>query len=439
MSVNTLEPERQERKYSPATLARNTTLTMSGRPPKGWPQWDQEKFVTVRTARDDRLIFAERQGVLRPVATSGVESAILKYWHSSIPFLAGWKLDKAQDVQTIRAARRWWELAVDPIDESAIKPVAFKSDPSTTFHRLPFDPYWHPGWRLEEKCPLFCEMFERITNAEPLAAWIGSLFDKKAPRQQYCWLVGRGGDGKGTLVRRLASLLGPSFATEYPPTRGDRFWTSGLLGKRLVIFPDMDNADFVTTGMFKSLSGGDKVRVEFKGGATVSVELPVMFMFVSNKVPTISLSPADQRRIILCEIEPPASLYDGQYEADLEKEVPLFISWCLDRYEQHRGKPQIECDTQGAENVARQTTAEWDMMIEHHFSRTGNEEDTVTGEQLDFLLLHYYRNSKRDRDAMRGYVRDMLGLKGEAPRRFIAGRRQRCYPGLFNRGKPPLT
>lgn len=435
-NVTSIEPAKQERKFSPGGLAKCVALAMNGKPAQDWPQFDQGRFVTVADLKGEKIIFqVDSNKVLRQVGKAAVDQAILLYLQNTLPFKGKWKLEKAPTTTDIGECRKWWLTFTKPIDQKSIKPVAFASEKGYAYHRLAFDQKWLDEWTLEERCPLFSELMDRTTNAEALMAWIGSLFDPKSPRQQYIWLTGRGGDGKGTLIRRLAKLMGPSFASEQTPGRSDRFWTCGLIGKRLVVFGDMDSAEFVTTGLFKGLTGEDQVRVEFKGGSTMSLVLPLKFLFSSNKVPTISLTPADQRRIILCEIAAPTELYKGDYEQALEKEMPDFISWCINRYDPYRGRPQIECDTQGALNVARQTTAEWDTIIEHHFSDTGDNESLVLSEDVENLLRYYYKGNKRDRDAMRSYLKEQCGISGRLPRiRPRPGAKQvRYYPGLFKK------
>jgi len=429
--VINIQDAKKERKYNAGELARNVSLAIEGFPPHDWPRFDTGRFLAMADPKGERIIFERDDAdVIRPASPTVVDTAILRYLHGTIPNRSKWRLAKVQTVRAIQDCRRWWLTATEPVNADDIKDVAFASEPGPAYHRLAFDRI--EGVNLERDCPLAHELMNRTTNADALMAWVGSLFDPKSSKHQYCWLVGRGGDGKSSLMRLLSKAFGPAYASEQPPTRGDRFWTAGLLGKRLVTFGDMDNAGFVTTGLFKSLTGDDLVRVEFKGGATVSLRLPAKFMASSNSMPAISLSPADLRRLILSQIAAPDRLYEGDYEADLEKELAPFISYCLDRYEPYRGKRQIECDTQGAVNVARQATSEWDTIIEHHFSSAGELGTEILAERMEEIIKTYYPTSKRDRDEFRAHLRAHVGVDGRLPRQSTASR-PRYYPGLYEK------
>lgn len=241
-----------------------------------------------------------------------------------------------------------WSAAGQPLT-APISPVLQKSTKGYCWHRLDFD-------ISEGPTPLFNELMTRATNATALQAWIGSLFDRRSDRQQYVWLYGDGGNGKGALTRFLQRALGYDeknqitgcVANEQLPAKGrepNQFWTSGLLGKRLVVFGDNDNTDFPVSGFFKSLTGGDGTRIEKKGQQPFSVTLDCKFIFNSNKRPEIVNTPADKRRAIFCTFGPRATDYGKDYEELLWKEAPHIIQKCLMTYkEQTKESKSIPVD-----------------------------------------------------------------------------------------------
>lgn len=418
-------------------LAAATSTVMSRRP-SPWPSFP-DKFHVVADDSGERLAFVEQRGTVKRISDQGLDSAIVKYWDTVLPR----SVDIGPQLMTsVHEARKKFISAADPLDMSQIKPVAFKSDPSLTFHRLAFNPTWDAGTDLARAFPLTYELLTRTSNADALAVWIGSLFDPNSNRHQYAWLTGSGGDGKGTLIRMLARVFGPSFSSEQPPAQHDRFWTSGLIGKRLVVFPDMNDSKFVTTGLFKSLSGGDKVRVEFKRGATVAIDLPAKYLFSSNKRPSVTDNPADMRRIIYCYVRPVVKRYtDGDYEYDMARELPHFISFCVHRYELHRastslGADVITTDTAEVEEIARHNTAEWDNIIDTHFAKTGQPDSVLTARRMEEILKHYYPHSKFERDALRTYICEASHV-GKSERVRIKGERVRVYPGIYAKARHP--
>ena len=213
-----------------------------------------------------------------------------------------------------------------------IKPIAELSDNSYTFKKLNFD-FARPE-SFENECPAFFEFFNRTSNAPALMAWIGSLFDPNADRQQYVWIYGDGQNGKGSIARVLSRVFGIASTWENAPSENERrFWAAGLMGKRLVIFDDCSNYGFVSTGFFKSLTGGSSVRVEQKGLQSFSAELPAKFLFLSNEKPMIEGKKADLRRVIFCYSKEITKDFGDDYETKiLPSETPKMIGHCIGVY-----------------------------------------------------------------------------------------------------------
>lgn len=115
-------------------------------------------------------------------------------------------------VKQAKEAVAYW-VSVTPSLPAIPKIVAEKDFAGLCFHRLPFN-----FEREKKPTPIFDEFFSRCTNAKAIKAWIGSLLYDNASRQQYVWLHGEGGDGKGSLTRFLQAILGPSYASTVVPT-----------------------------------------------------------------------------------------------------------------------------------------------------------------------------------------------------------------------------
>jgi energy-coupling factor transporter ATP-binding protein EcfA2 len=209
-----------------------------------------------------------------------------------------------------------------------VKPFCFLSDDAYTFCRIPFDPT--PGTPMPGKWDRFLSNY---TNREAVCMWIGSLFFADSDRSQYLWLYGKGGNGKSTLARVIARILGKFVRFEQTPSKEDKYWTNGLIGKRLIVVDDCNNYGFVKTGLFKSLTGSSKVRVEAKYGNPYDADLDCKFLFTSNELPLVSDDLADQRRIILSTaVNKDRFDYDADFEKNLEADLPAFISACMDMY-----------------------------------------------------------------------------------------------------------
>jgi hypothetical protein len=228
-------------------------------------------------------------------------------------------------VQQAKFAYDYWEASTKAIPPPAM--VLWADEPGLTYRRLP----WTQG--LGET-PLWDELVGRMgAQGDAFIAWVGSLFFKDSDRQQYLWLYGQGQNGKGAITRFLGEVLGAAFRSELPPGPGDRFWTRNLLGARLVSFPDCNSIGFPASGLFKSMTGGDGVRMEIKNGAVFHAELGCKFMFSSNEKPTLSSEAADMRRPIFINLDAISCAPDPGYERKLWAEGGRFLSGCIAIYE----------------------------------------------------------------------------------------------------------
>lgn len=231
-------------------------------------------------------------------------------------------------------------------------------------HELAFHKIFVP---TAAPCPLWDEIMGRMDNAAAFKLWVGSLFFPKADRQTYVWLYGEGGDSKGAILRVLKRVFGPAFKSDNVPERPDKFWSYWLIGKRLVAFADTNNASFPASGFFKSLTGGDEVRCEIKGGASFGAQLQCMFIFASNARPALSSEKADIRRVILCEMQAIAVEPDPAYEEGLWDETPAFLASCLAAYGERGTFGPIRPDRETLDRWVAQLEDRHEAFLEEHF------------------------------------------------------------------------
>ena len=252
-------------------------------------------------------------------SVEAVENTIAKAIHNDFSNLELFDLTDRQ----IDGVARYWKKTTPPIDLPA--KIGFQGDDGLVMRRIPFA-------LADGPTPLWDELMARITNSDCLMAWFGSLFVDESNSQQYVWLHGEGNDGKGSIARFFKKVLAHLYSSQEPPSLNDRFWTYGIKDARLVVFEDCNNTSFVTSGFFKSLTGGDWVRGEIKGGAVLSLLIKAKYLFLSNEKPDISSERADNRRIIYCTVTPFKGEQDAQYEAGLWDEAGAFLHKCLAMY-----------------------------------------------------------------------------------------------------------
>jgi len=250
---------------------------------------------------------------------------------------------------------------IEPLKE-APKILLDKNTPGLCWHRVPFE------LEPQKECPpTWKEMIDRTTNADALCQWIGQLFFPDSPKSNYVWIYGDGQNGKGTMVRMLQKVLGPTYASEEVPDRGSRrFWTSNLVGKRLVVFPDCSCTLFPSGGFFRALTGDDHVRIEVKHGPTYSLALAAKFMFLSNEAPALEDVKADLRRAIICHIGRVTNFFEN-YEQLLWSEIEQFIGYCYNRALFGNPVTTIDVDPESFAQVTMIKSGELEMIMERHF------------------------------------------------------------------------
>lgn len=108
------------------------------------------------------------------------------------------------------------------------------------------------------------------------------------------FMLGKSNTGKSTLRRFITSLLGEENTCACSiQAIEERFGGSKIFNKRLIGATDMGSTTMSTLDMFKSLSGGDSVEVEFKGKGSFSETFKGLMWFTMNKLPKINSNYAE--------------------------------------------------------------------------------------------------------------------------------------------------
>lgn len=287
--------------------------------------------------------------------------------------------------------------------------------------------------------PTWQSLLDGITedNAKAaLMAWIGSLFVPESYNQQYIWIYGQGGNGKGSLLRFLHKIFGnSSHVISNVQDKPNQFWTMQMANRRLVMFPDCENARFVASGLFKSMSGGDPINVEPKGGMPYSITLEAKYIFTSQLMPELSSENSDKRRAILVEMDK-ANRPDPTFENRLWNEGGAFLHKCLESYNHicsnHAPIP--------AENLALH---DWVASIEEPLELFFREwfvldkDCYLLPEEFGEILDIKWEGKKKQRDDFRAWLKRTHGISRKNT--WIAGgdgAQQHRYRGI-RRTKDP--
>ncbi len=363
-----------------------------------------------------RLVIEELDGgVVRYVNPEAVTGAILRYTAKELAGRSSYKWE----VRHARSAMEFWRFMIEPIPEPPA--VRWSDEDGLTFSRLPWT--YQPDFK-GNATPLFNELFGRISNAPALIEWIGSLFDPEADRQQYAWLYGAGGNGKGALARFLGKVFGRAYRSVQPPAPSERHWTACLVGARLAVFADCNAYGFPASGLFKLLTGDDAVPIERKYEDAYSTHLSTKFIFLSNERPQLSSETADMRRALYCQVDPIKTTVDPAYERRLWTEGGAFLSTCIHNY-------RTACPQGGPIKVDTKELEAWVDMIEEHFVFDDGER-CLQSRWVEWCKAEF--KDARVRRQFVAYIERKHGIqlhdKARMSVRLKSGQVRKCYRGF---------
>jgi hypothetical protein len=224
----------------------------------------------------------------------------------------------------------YWKDMTSPFPQK-IHPVLQYSTPGYTWHRLDFD-------MKEEETPTFDYLVETLdTNKHAFMGFIGALFDSAVTLQQYLWITGDGGDGKGALFRLLSKIFGDSYTSIDTDLKNvDKYWASALLGKRVGVAGDITNLDFINSSTFKGVTGGDHVSIRRMHRESYTVHLNTMFILGANADPFITSEGSGLRRAIICRMDKNKYRYIENFEGRLWDERAGIVFRCVMRWREFK-------------------------------------------------------------------------------------------------------
>lgn len=164
---------------------------------------------------------------------------------------------------------------------------------------------------------------------ETLMAAIYANFDERCLLNQYIWLHGEGGDGKSSLLNAIREYCGPEMccALTTDSTKSE-FGLEETVGKRIVMFPDIQSGLSVKSGVIHKLTGHDLVPINRKNKPHISTHINCIVWMAANSAPDVNFSNANEaRRCIYIKMqEPPIEVQkqiyftnpDGSFQLDAE-------------------------------------------------------------------------------------------------------------------------
>ncbi len=220
-----------------------------------------------------------------------------------------------------------WTATAEKVLSNSVRPFVFFNDASSglAWQRLPFSP------DPTATCPeTLKEVLSRTSEAEAksLVLWVGSLLDYTFPRSQYLYLWGEGNDGKSSLIKAIISVFAPQGVASMRSEDLRNHGTSRLEGTRLVCFTDENNSSFMSSGIFKAITGDDTMTINPKKEALRNIRIFAKVLIASNSAPTLAGGNADYRRILPVKL---ASYKAGSDQAFVDRmfaEAQTIMQYC---------------------------------------------------------------------------------------------------------------
>lgn len=382
-----------------------------------------EKFIICNINKTNHLYYLiDESNIATEVDFDYLIRSIHKYVINELSYSEIYAWDATDCKKVIEAF-----IAISPLFP-APDFIRFQNENKISLKALPYD----FDFKGSLESDIWNEFLNRLSDPIALCSFVGSLFFPGADTQQYLWLYGSGQNSKGSFTNFIVDLFGPSALTTVVPNVTDNFWSWSLMNKRVVIFDDINNKTFITSGRFKSLTGGDHIPVEQKYGNRTHTKLNCKFIVTSNKTPKIGNNPADLRRAIFIEADAAPS-YDPDYRQKLIQDGQKFVLHCLCHYfnncvtmdgdKQKHGR--IPTKENANIDLANKNEGEYVEAFENCF--TYDKDCCVPGGNLTIAMRKFFPN-KTDMSDFRDWLEKQPGII-YGPHR-IGKEIHKCWQGI---------
>ncbi len=208
----------------------------------------------------------------------------------------------------------------------------FDYDPSNNNHPV-FDKY------IKDLCTKFDDRTDE-DEIKIIQEYMGFLISNESMQKIKTALVlwsRLGNSGKSVLIRLISSLFGMDRVASIKLrelTVDNRFILGTLPECRLIVCGDESNSNVDDSSIFKSLTGGDPVKIEPKGKQGYSYIYRGGFVIACNGLPCFTDDKGEhlfnRLTIIPCEHHITEDIKDADLDRKLQNELPAIVNWMLE-------------------------------------------------------------------------------------------------------------
>lgn len=266
------------------------------------------------------------------------------------------------------------------------------------------------------------------------------------PFQLIAILQGSGGNGKSTFLNYLKRVLGVENVSNVTlqdlGSKNNRFASSQLYQKEANIFADVDSSFLKSTGLLKSLTGGDRMFAEFKGQDPFMFENFAKLIFSANELPPFAdFSDGFERRLYVIPF--PVKI-DRQFEAkhslaDIDAEIPQAIVYSLYLFSQAMKRHSLT-----ESDPMKKAKSDWlkdsNSVARFVADRCHMDRETNSGEPTQWLFQKYSQYCVDEGIKSLGrpnFTKRLaaMGIRTDKPR--VNGSQRHRYIHLFYDGDQP--
>lgn len=140
-----------------------------------------------------------------------------------------------------------------------------------------------------------------------LMAMVYATFYARSHMQKYVWLHGEGGDGKSVFVRTMMDILGSDISSALTAeTIKSEFGLENVVGRRMLLIPDLKAGVSVKKAFIHNVTGGDPVSVNRKNKPVITTVLDPILWITANNAPDVDFTMTNEaRRLVYIKFQQP--------------------------------------------------------------------------------------------------------------------------------------
>jgi P4 family phage/plasmid primase-like protien len=293
------------------------------------------------------------------------------------------------------------------------------------------------------KCPNILKFFGQILKPKDVFTVIqlfGYCLYRTTKYEKAVLLIGKGANGKSTLLRLLETFLGTSNVSHVSLQElgSDRFASAELWGKLANIFADLKADKLMNSGPFKMLTSGDSIRAQRKFSKPFDFVPYAKLFFSANEVPeSTDQTYAFFRRWIILHFE---RVFEGE-NVDVHKieklttkeELSGLLNLALIGLKQlikDNGFKHLD-DIEAVRKEYEENSNNVIGFLSSEFTMTGSDDDYIICREMWSYYVKYCKKKKltAKHDNVFGLEMNQLHVKKQRIR-VNKAEREYCYLGI---------